>query len=1377
MTIVKGNGATSGNKIQDASKATKVAVADTANRIEFTTNSTLQGYINNQGDIVFGNATSGVPGIELARGSTSAAFGLKLKNTSTGDVRIGLALDSQSYAIGIDNSDSDKLKISTNEDDVGSSTLLTLDSTGKLGLGVSSPLTRLHISGGVTIEPTSISSNTTLDETHSVVDVNATSGNIVLTLPSASGISGRQYIITKSDASANTVTIDADGTETINGELNVVLNDQFDYITIRSNGTNWFTQSSNNISGSKIGLENGSAGSPSLYFNSDPDSGVYSVGANQVGISTNGVNRLTVGDSTFTYNSNTIWHAGNDGSGSGLDADTLDGLNSSDFQTSDAGLSSIAGLTTSANQMIYTTASDTYATTSLTSFSRTLLDDADAATMRSTLGVLGVSDKAADSELLDGIDSTQFLRSDESDTLTGTLTIASGVIANTSGSTASPSYSFSDDLNAGMSRSGAGQLSLSTSGTERVRINSGGIGVNNGSASSPTFNFISNSNLGIYRVGVNQLGVSTGGTLRLTVESTGMTINSGVISNTLGTSALPSYTFTGDLDTGIYSPTSNQIGFSVAGVDAFRITTGQVGGASGTASAPGFSFLNDTNTGIYRVGEDQLGIATNGSFRLSITPTGNITVGTGTEYALGGTTPRLQIHGTSADTSTLGITRWGENANPSYLMLGKSRGASIGTFGLVQNNDIISRILFVADNGSNLTSDAGVIECLMDGTPSSTSTPGVIRFKTTPAGSTSGNIRLTINSIGQSLFTTANTASTPAISFISDPDTGIYSSAANQLSISTGGSRRVLIQDTGIFLLAGSAASPSYGFTNDLDTGIYSSGTNELSISTGGSRRLLVADTGLYTVSGTAALPSYSFTSDGDTGMYLISADDLGFSTGGVQRLRINTLTQLFTNLQIEHANPSLILKDNNSTGASQVGFISLQDSTSTETGYIGFGSSVNTDLTIDNNIGDIVVTIGSTQMLRINSSQAQFLGGSDTVPGISFLGDPDTGIFQYSGSPNTLGISTGGVERVYIDQFGATFFNEYILAYQEIYTNVGFISNVGGSASNTVFTKDGDLNTGMYFPGVDQLGFSAGGTLTLQVTNDGIITEKLKTQDDTVAHNLVIKAGDFTGTGNFNGSAITVTSGTGERAGRSGDITIATANGNSSASFQGARSGVFYIKSGNGGSYTGGAATTGTGGSGGNSSSIIITGGFGGNTNSTGDSFAGNGAEVIIGSGGGGNATAGTGNGGNGGNLTITAGSGGTSAGGTPGTDGIISIQTNSVERIQVNNNGLSITSGHLKRTVTSNITASTTQTQGNGALTSDINHISTVANTNDTVTLPNAEAGMEIMIFNRGANTLRIFPASGDDLGAGVDTSSTLAANGNVRYVSYDATNWISF
>lgn len=98
----------------------------------------------------------------------------------------------------------------------------------------------------------------------------------------------------------------------------------------------------------------------------------------------------------------------------------------------------------------------------------------------------------------------------------------------------------------------------------------------------------------------------------------------------------------------------------------------------------------------------------------------------------------------------------------------------------------------------------------------------------------------------------------------------------------------------------------------------------------------------------------------------------------------------------------------------------------------------------------------------------------------------------------------------------------------------------------------------------------------------------------------------------------------------------------------------------------------------------------------------------------------------------------------------------------------------GHSINSITAGITASTTQTQGQQALTKDINEISTVANTNDTVTLPSAVAGKKCVVINNGANTLQIFPASGDNLGQGVDTATTLAAANTIIFVAYDGTNW---
>jgi len=90
------------------------------------------------------------------------------------------------------------------------------------------------------------------------------------------------------------------------------------------------------------------------------------------------------------------------------------------------------------------------------------------------------------------------------------------------------------------------------------------------------------------------------------------------------------------------------------------------------------------------------------------------------------------------------------------------------------------------------------------------------------------------------------------------------------------------------------------------------------------------------------------------------------------------------------------------------------------------------------------------------------------------------------------------------------------------------------------------------------------------------------------------------------------------------------------------------------------------------------------------------------------------------------------------------------------------------------SGITASTIQTQGNGPLTKEMNEISTVANSNDTVTLPSAEAFKQIIIRNDGANTVQIFPASGDDLGKGVDVSDTVESNSCVIFAASDSTDW---
>jgi hypothetical protein len=105
-----------------------------------------------------------------------------------------------------------------------------------------------------------------------------------------------------------------------------------------------------------------------------------------------------------------------------------------------------------------------------------------------------------------------------------------------------------------------------------------------------------------------------------------------------------------------------------------------------------------------------------------------------------------------------------------------------------------------------------------------------------------------------------------------------------------------------------------------------------------------------------------------------------------------------------------------------------------------------------------------------------------------------------------------------------------------------------------------------------------------------------------------------------------------------------------------------------------------------------------------------------------------------------------------------------------------LTLTS-NLYRNISAAVTASTTQTQAGGtALTRDLVFVTTCANDNDTVVLPTASAARQLFIFNTTAHIVRVFPASGDDLGAGVDTmtANPIQPGKHYMYTAKDSTNW---
>jgi hypothetical protein len=103
-------------------------------------------------------------------------------------------------------------------------------------------------------------------------------------------------------------------------------------------------------------------------------------------------------------------------------------------------------------------------------------------------------------------------------TTTGTTLIASG-------NASTPSLAVIGDTNTGLYSPGADQLSITTGGTERFRIDSAGQleAVSLGTAAAPTFSFTTDPNTGIYSPGADQVAVATNGVGRLFVDATGST--------------------------------------------------------------------------------------------------------------------------------------------------------------------------------------------------------------------------------------------------------------------------------------------------------------------------------------------------------------------------------------------------------------------------------------------------------------------------------------------------------------------------------------------------------------------------------------------------------------------------------------------------------------------------------------------------------------------------------------------------------------------------------------------------------------------------------------------------------------------------------------
>ena len=172
------------------------------------------------------------------------------------------------------------------------------------------------------------------------------------------------------------------------------------------------------------------------------------------------------------------------------------------------------------------------------------------------------------------------------------------------------------------------------------------------------------------------------------------------------------------------------------------------------AGGEGFGFLNDPNKDALHIrsfttSADDFYIHSAGSQISSLkniasfTKEGQVLIGPQAARVVTTTVkPAFQVEGTTFHESALSITRNTADAHPPYLILAKSRSASLGGNVILVDEDKLGEIRFGGSDGVDMANFGAEIRAEIDGTPAADSIPGALVFSTSPGDGPAEALRI-----------------------------------------------------------------------------------------------------------------------------------------------------------------------------------------------------------------------------------------------------------------------------------------------------------------------------------------------------------------------------------------------------------------------------------------------------------------------------------------------------------------------------------------------------------------------------------------------------------------------------------------------------------
>lgn len=526
--------------------------------------------------------------------------------------------------------------------------------------------------------------------------------------------------------------------------------------------------------------------------------------------------------------------------------------------------------------------------------------------------------------------------------------------------------------------------------------------------------------------------------------------------------------------TTLYSePSVYTYAIDAAVINTSKLNAESMSFISGSAAAPSVSFTADLTSGLYLSAAGVLGIATAGVERATISDT--IFQYNSNDFEINSTNRWLQL---AMSSSTLGPRMvFSHTSTPMRHSIRTNHSSGTASSNWFDFYIADTGALDADGLGNNLTMRLGV-------TASGASNSLLSLYGKVNAGD--------------------GTVALPAYAFLNSTGLGLYRIANNDMGFSANGVLRLEVNTvitvgnafddatTRLYVPLGSVSLPGYSFIGDVNSGVYSSAADNVDIACGGVQvvnfntsnvvsKLPIAinytSASALSISQTGgAASSTVFTADttnarigfGYNALYLSKTDAYNSST--YQRLLLDAVSALTqaTGLQIlntSSASTDLAVsllslgKASATRNMINIGFYYVADGSTSNKLQFGFNGVSNDQFNIKADGSTNITGTFTVSSTSTFSDQIIAKVGSVSSPSYTFLGDLTTGM--YSGGANIIAFTAGSAQ---VFEMAA----DHITALQQMRVVSGTVT-IPGLAFNS------DQDVGLYYISANRFGISNG--------------------------------------------------------------------------------------------------------------------------------------------------------------------------------------------------------------------------------------------------------------------------------------------------------------